>query len=950
MSKDSFSFKTGLRLKTLSLTVVLLIASCIVTAIAAPGITNYSNIEPLASTYPGFNIVLKNVTQIVAGEPFSIEVEALDENGTRNTDYADTINFTSSDSKTAGLPSDYTFQPEDLGLKTFEVTLKTAGTQTITVADGSMEEQSSPITVFAAFLDHITCQVSPATVTAGGQTTGTATGYDAYDNNLGTVDAVWSIENGAGGSWSSNVYTSQVSGTWTITANSSGKTSTCPLTVNNAPLSSLIISLNASSVIAGDKVAGTAIGYDSQGNNLGPQTALWSVNATAGGSWAGNIYTSSSSGTWVVTANVSGVQNTTQLTVNNGPLFSLAVSLFPNPVVAGSLSTGTATGYDNQGNLLGEQSAVWSIEGSAGGSWSNNVYASKYAGTWDVTATVSGIQGTASLTVNPGPLSTLLVSLSDNTITAGDTTTGTAIGFDNQGNNLGTQTAVWTINPEADGTWLDNQYTSKYAGSWTVTASVSAIQGTAALEVTAGTLYRLSVSMSPPSITAGASSTGTAIGYDNQGNNLGVQPSTWFIQGGAGGTWTDNVYDSQNAGTWTIIAQAKNSAIQGTATLTVNSADLYRLSVSLSQSTIVAGATTTGTAIGYDAKGNNLGPQTAVWSTQSGAGGVWSGNIYASQYAGTWTVKATVSGIEGTATLTVTVGTLDHITCSINPFVITAGETASGTITAWDSQENNLGTVAGIWSIQNGAGGSWNSNVYMSQNAGAWTVTATYNGKTDTATLTVNPAPTPTPTAEPTANPTATPTSNPTTSPTQTPTYTQSPSPTATPAPTASQTPTPTVVPSVSPTSTTVRATTSTGQVVDVVVSGNITVSQISRLTITTESDTKTAVSFTLTGESGTTGFANFVIPKTAIPYGVIPTVYVGGEPAQNQGYTQDGQNFYVWFTTHFSTHQVEISFTGKDSGLQVYSLWYVLVFVVILSVISVSLFVIFRSRGENKI
>jgi hypothetical protein len=137
---------------------------------------------------------------------------------------------------------------------------------------------------------------------------------------------------------------------------------------------------------------------------------------------------------------------------------------------------------------------------------------------------------------------------------------------------------------------------------------------------------------------------------------------------------------------------------------------------------------------------------------------------------------------------------------------------------------------------------------------------------------------------------------------------------------------------------------------VDVLVSGNITASQISRITITTESDSKTVVSFTLTGESGTTGFANFVLPKTAIPYGAKPTVYIGGQPAQNQGYTQDAQNFYVWFTTHFSTNQVEISFSDEENVFMMYSLWYVLVFVLILSVISVSLFVIFRSKGQDKI
>jgi hypothetical protein len=73
-------------------------------------------------------------------------------------------------------------------------------------------------------------------------------------------------------------------------------------------------------------------------------------------------------------------------------------------------------------------------------------------------------------------------------------------------------------------------------------------------------------------------------------------------------------------------------------------------------------------------------------------------------------------------------------------------------------------------------------------------------------------------------------------------------------------------------------------------------------------------VSFTVTGASGTTGFGNVTIPKSAVPYGTTPTIYIDGQPASNQGYTQDSNNYYVWYTTHFSTHQISIVFTAKSS------------------------------------
>jgi hypothetical protein len=55
-------------------------------------------------------------------------------------------------------------------------------------------------------------------------------------------------------------------------------------------------------------------------------------------------------------------------------------------------------------------------------------------------------------------------------------------------------------------------------------------------------------------------------------------------------------------------------------------------------------------------------------------------------------------------------------------------------------------------------------------------------------------------------------------------------------------------------------------------------------------------------------------IPKTDLPYGTTPTIYIDGQPAQNQGYTQDNSNYYLWYTIHFSTHQITIVFVGKTN------------------------------------
>ncbi|HSV49394.1 MAG TPA: PKD domain-containing protein, partial [Candidatus Acidoferrales bacterium] len=152
------------------------------------------------------------------------------------------------------------------------------------------------------------------------------------------------------------------------------------------------------------------------------------------------------------------------------------------------------------------------------------------------------------------------------------------------------------------------------------------------------------------------------------------------------------------------------------------------------------------------------------------------------------------------------------------------------------------------------------------------------------------------------------------------------PSPTATPKPTPTATATPTPKPSTSPT--TINATLDNGSTVQLSVGGNITSTQISNAAISVnQTAATTTISFNVTGEEGTTGFGNLTIPKSQVPLGTSPVIYIDGVPAEDQGYTQDADNYYVWYTTHFSTHELTIVFTGTamTNAPADYTFWIVL-------------------------
>jgi hypothetical protein len=121
----------------------------------------------------------------------------------------------------------------------------------------------------------------------------------------------------------------------------------------------------------------------------------------------------------------------------------------------------------------------------------------------------------------------------------------------------------------------------------------------------------------------------------------------------------------------------------------------------------------------------------------------------------------------------------------------------------------------------------------------------------------------------------------------------------ATPNPDA---PTPTV--QQIPTAIFLGATNDNGGTVELTVNGNLTIFGDTMANVTAnQSIHRTTVSFTVMGYSGTNCFGNITIPKSAVPYGTKPTVYINNNTVQDQNYTQDTNNYYIWFTPNFNEY-----------------------------------------------
>jgi hypothetical protein len=161
--------------------------------------------------------VLTAPTTTTAGTAFNVTVKAVDTFGQTAVGYTGTVHFSSSDGQ-AVLPANYTFTGTDAGLHTFSngVTLKTAGTRTVTATDTvtSSITGSASVTVNPAAADHLLFLQQP-TDTAAGQTITPAVTVEVVDQfgNVVTSDNSHTVTLAIG----TNPSGGTLSGTLTVT-------------------------------------------------------------------------------------------------------------------------------------------------------------------------------------------------------------------------------------------------------------------------------------------------------------------------------------------------------------------------------------------------------------------------------------------------------------------------------------------------------------------------------------------------------------------------------------------------------------------------------------------------------------------------------------------------------------------------------------------------------------
>src|SRR2546430_5747497 len=239
-----------------------------------------------------------------------------------------------------------------------------------------------------------------------------------------------------------------------------------------------------------------------------------------------------------------------------------------------------------------------------------------------------------------------------------------------------------------------------------------------------------------------------AVGLTATGDSADVSV-TWTATGGSvsgssNGKLHYGHYQNANCGSFQVVATSNPGNLSDAASVTVTGCTVSVASVSVTPSTatVLAGQTVQLTATPKDANGNPLSGRTVTWSSSNTSVAVADVNGRVSGIApGSATITATSEGKSGTAAITVTNVPVASVTVSPPSASVAAGQTVQLTATAKDANGNTLSGRVVTWSSGNTSAATVNgSGLVTGVAAGSATITATSEGQTGTAAITVTGA------------------------------------------------------------------------------------------------------------------------------------------------------------------------------------------------------------------
>jgi parallel beta-helix repeat protein len=388
------------------------------------------------------------------------------------------------------------------------------------------------------------------------------------------------------------------------------------------------------------------------------------------------------------------------VTIVPGPLDHVAVTPSVLYLVRGTAQQFSAEGQDVYNNAISGLTFYWFTD--VGTITSTGLFvAQQTPGTGNVSAVTDGfITGTASVTVQTGSLSYIVVSPGTVDVVAGTTQSFTATGYDIENNLLAGLNFTWSTNV---GTMVGSTLTAMTTtGNGFVTASVGAVSGTGWVTVLPDALDHIDLNPAAlPNMVAGAQQQFTATGKDQYNNTVPGLTFTWATD--VGTITSGGLFTAQTVAGTTGHVNATAGGKVGTALVNITVGQVTYVTVVPDSMSIEAGATLDFQAFVYDQYGNPISGQVIVWSTDVGSINE-TGHFIAPTVSGaTGVVRATVGVVNGTSLVTIVPGALDHVVISPSDLpALVVGTSQQFTAVGYDQYNNTITGLVFEWATDVG--------------------------------------------------------------------------------------------------------------------------------------------------------------------------------------------------------------------------------------------------------
>jgi len=588
--------------------------------------------------------------------------------------------------------------------------------------------------------------VTPPHVDAapGGQAQLSATAYDAGQNPLGGRAITWSTSNAAVATVDvTGMMTAVSTGSATITATSEGKNGTATISVSQAAVATVTVTPSPITMSVGQTTQFTATLKDAVGNALTGRVVTWgSSNPSAATVSTTGLVTAAASGSTTITATSEGKNGTASVSISNVAVGSVTVQPQGPSIVQGANVQLSATVRDVNGNVVTDRVVTWSTSNSSQAVVSSTgIVTGVGPGSVVITATSEGKSGTTTVNVTQVPVASVTLSPPSVSVRTSKTATFTATVKDSLGNVVTNRPINWSSSNSAIATVTAGVVTGVGVGTATITATSEGKSGTAAVNVTAIPVASVVVSPTTKSMLVTQTfSLGVTV-TDSAGNVVTDRVVTWVSNNPVAATVSaSGVVTAVAPGTATITATSEGKS--GSSAITVTPVPVGIVVVQPAKDSIAPGTTAQLTATTEDSVGNVLTGRAVSWGSSNPAvATVSSSGLVTAVALGTATITASSEGKSGASAITVYIpvasvtvvpaATIALVT-QTKQFAATTkdaqGNTLTGRLVTWGSSNTNVATVDA-------------TGLATAKAIGSATITATSEGKSGTATLTVNPVP-----------------------------------------------------------------------------------------------------------------------------------------------------------------------------------------------------------------